>query len=146
MPAVDLPYYDINTGATVYPGDAGYISAPTLGSGSSGSTMSSLTSASGTSCPPLDCYQQCREADKIQQEKCKELNVRYAESMKAQGCPGTKCRTKPLGKSCRKRKSNRKCCKPKPRCKPRPRGRPPSVVCRRRGGSRVSSLSSRSRY
>ena len=55
-----------------------------------------------------DCYKQCQELDKQKNEHCKELNRLHVEAMKAAGCKGTKCSTKPFGKTCRKRKAKKK--------------------------------------
>jgi len=59
-------------------------------------------------CVPLDCYGRCQMADLEQQKKCTELNEQCQEHMKAMGCPGTRCETGKLAKSCGKKKASQK--------------------------------------
>ena len=60
-------------------------------------------------CPPLTCYQTCTNQMKEQTKLCREMNEDHLEEMKAYGCTGAKCSMPALNKSCRKRKSTRKC-------------------------------------
>ena len=77
------------------------------GGGQAGAGAAGAGSNQG-GCPPLDCYQQCQELDRQKNEHCKELNRLHVEAMKEAGCKGTKCSTKPFGKTCRKRKTKKK--------------------------------------